>query len=143
MPTVTVLPLGSVPVSGSWVMLGPTVRPASFVATSASQDPWVGIAAHVTDDRNYYYITLRRSNQLSLRRLVNGTVQVLATVPQQVSTGAFYDLRLEIVGTNIRAFVNGDLKIQFSEPTMSGGGRNGMLMYRAAADWESYIAYQP
>ena len=119
------------------------VRPASFVATSASQDPWVGIAAQVKDDRNYYYITLRSSNQLSLRRLVNGTVQVLATVPQQVSTGVFYNLRLEIVGTNIRAFVNGDLKIQFSEPTMSGVGRNGMLMYRAAADWESYIAYQP
>jgi len=50
---------------------------------------------------------------------------------------------LEIVGTNIRAFVSGDLKIQTTDATLSGGGSNARLMYKAAADWESYIAYQP
>jgi hypothetical protein len=119
------------------------VRPMSHGATTGTQDPWVGIAAQVKDERNYYYLTLRRSNQLSLRRMVNGTVQILATVPQPVSTGAWHDLRLEIVGTNIRAFVDGDLKIQTTDSTLSGGGRNAILMYKTAADWESYIAYQP
>jgi hypothetical protein len=119
------------------------VRPASYGPTTGTQDPWVGIAAYVKDERNYYYLTLRRSNQLSLRRMVDGTVQILATVPQPVTTGAWHDLRLEIVGTNIRAFVNGDLKIQTRDSTLSGGGKNAMLMYKTAADWESYIAYQP
>ena len=119
------------------------MRPMSYGATTGTQDPWVGIAAHVVDERNYYYLTLRRSNQVSLRRVVNGQVQVLATVPQSVTTGAWYDLRLELIGTNIRAFVNGDLKIQTTDPTRSGGGRNALLMYKTAADTFSWVAYQP
>src|SRR5688572_8278242 len=53
------------------------MRPVSYGATS--QDPWIGIAARIVDDSNYPYLTLRRSNQLSLRRLVNGSIQVIAT----------------------------------------------------------------
>jgi hypothetical protein len=132
----SVRPLGNQVVSAR-------VRPQNYGATTGTQDPWVGIAAQVKDDRNYYYLTLRRSNQLSLRRMVNGTVQVIATVPQPVALGTWYDLRLEIVGTNIRAFVNGDVKIQATDSTISGGGRNAMLMYKTMADWMSYIAYQP
>ena len=119
------------------------VRPMGYGATTGTQDPWVGIAAHLVDERNYYYLTLRRSNQLSLRRLVNGSIQVLATVPQPVATGTWYDLRLELIGTNIRAYVNGNLRIQTRDSTRSGGGRNALLMYKTAADFASYIAYQP
>lgn len=119
------------------------VRPMSFGTTTGSQDPWVGIAAHAVDDRNFYYLTLRRSNQLSLRRVVNGTVQVLANVPQNLVTGVWYDLRLEMVGKDIRAFVNGEIKIQIRDSTLTGGGRNALMMYKTAADAASYIAYQP
>ena len=119
------------------------VRPMSYGATTGTQDPWVGIAAHLVDEQNYFYLTLRRSNQLSLRRVVNGQIQVLATVPQPVATGTWYDLRLEMIGTNIRAYVNGDLRIQTRDSTLSGGGRNALLMYKTAADFASYIAYQP
>jgi hypothetical protein len=119
------------------------VRPMSYGAATGTQDPWVGIAAHVIDEQNYWYLTLRRSNQVSLRRVVNGTVQVIATVPQVVTAGAWHDLRLEIIGTNIRAYVNGDLKIQASDSTMTGGGRSALLMYKTAADFATYIAYQP
>jgi len=34
-------------------------------------------------------------------------------------------------------------RIQTTDATLSGGGRSAMLMYKAAADRESYIAYQP
>ena len=47
------------------------------------------------------------------------------------------------MNTSIRVHVNGDLKIQTNDSTLSGGGRSGMLMYKAAADWESFVAYQP
>ena len=119
------------------------VRPMSYGATTGTQDPWVGIAAHLVDENNYYYVTLRRSNQLSLRRVVNGQIQVLATVQQPVATSTWYDLRLEMIGTIIRAYVNGELRIQVAESTLSGGGRNALLMYKTAADFDSYVAYQP
>ena len=103
------------------------------------------LAARVIDESNYYYVTLRRSQQLSLRRKVNGQVQVLATVPQSVDLGTIYDLRLEIIGTHIRAYVNGELKIERLDSTLSegGGGRNALLMNKTAADVFSYAAYQP
>lgn len=119
------------------------VRPMGFGTTTGTQDPWVGIAAHVVDAQNFYYVTLRRSNQFALRRVVNGSIQTIATVPQSLVTGAWYDLRLELIGKQIRAFVNGDLKIQVNDSTLSGGGRNALLMYKTAADAASYVAYQP
>jgi len=56
---------------------------------------------------------------------------------------AGYDLRLEIIGLDIRAYVNGDLKISAKDPNMTGGGKNAILMYKTAADVYHYIAYQP
>jgi hypothetical protein len=132
----SVIPIGNQVISAR-------VRPTGFGTTTGTQDPWIGIAGRVVDDRNYYYLTLRRSNQVSLRRVVNGVVQVIATVPQPLTTGAWHDLRLEFIGTNIRAFVNGDLKIQTTDPTMTGGGRNALLMYKTEANIFSYMAYQP
>jgi hypothetical protein len=32
-------------------------------------------------NQNYYYVTLRNSNKLSLRKLVNGTLVIQAVVP--------------------------------------------------------------
>ena len=116
------------------------VRPLSH---GTANDPYIGLAAYVVDDSNYYYLTLRRSQQLSLRRLVNGQIQVLATVPQALTLGEWHDLRLEIIGTRIRGYVNGNLRIETTDSTLSGGGRNALLMWKTAADVESYVAYQP
>jgi hypothetical protein len=129
-------------VAVGYQVVGARVRPQSH---GTANDPWIGIAARVIDESNYYYVTLRKSQQLSLRRLVNGQNQVLATVPQPMNLGTWYDLRLEIIGTHIRAYVNGDLKIDILDSTLTtlGGGRNALLMYKTAADVWSYVAYQP
>jgi hypothetical protein len=129
-------------VAAGYQVVSARVRPQSH---GTGSDPWIGLAARVVDESNYYYVTLRRSQQLSLRRMVNGQIQVLATVPQPLTLGAWHDLRLEIIGTQIRAYVNGDLKIETTDPALSGsgGGRNALLMYRTAADVQSYVAYQP
>ncbi len=128
-------------IAAGYQVVSARVRPRSY---GTSSDPWIGLAAHVVDDSNYYYLTLRRSQQLSLRRLVNGQIQVLATVPQALTLRAWHDLRLEIIGTHIRAYVNGNLKIEIADSALSGsGGRNALLMYKTAADVESYVAYQP
>ncbi|HTU66441.1 MAG TPA: hypothetical protein VMF52_10870, partial [Steroidobacteraceae bacterium] len=119
------------------------VRSMAYGTTTGTNDAWFGIAAHVIDDRNYYYVTLRRRNELSLRRMVNGQVQVIATVPQGVTPNNWYDLRLEIIGKDIRAYVDGELRISTKDPTMTGGGRSGLLMYKTAADWYHFISYQP
>ena len=98
------------------------MRPLAYGATSGSQDPWIGVAARVVDANNYLYMTLRRSNQLSLRKLVNGYIQVLTTVPVNVAANQWYDLRLEVIGKLIRGYVNGDLKFELNDSSLPATG---------------------
>jgi hypothetical protein len=119
------------------------MQPLAYGTTTGTQDPWFGIAARVVDDNNYLYMTLRRSNQLSLRRVINGSIQVLGTAPLTVSTNQWYDLRLLVIGNRIRAYVNGDLKLEVVDPTLPSYGRSGVLMYKTSADLRSFISYQP
>ena len=118
------------------------LRPLAYGATG-TQDPWIGVAARVMDQNNYLYMTLRRSNQLSLRKLVNGNIQVLKTVPVSVATNQWYDLRLEVIGKLIRGYVNGDLKFELNDSSLPATGGSGVLMYKTSADLWSYIFYQP
>ena len=128
-------------IAAGYQSISTRVRPQSH---GTGNDPWIGLAAHVVDDSNYYYLSLRRSQQLSLRRLVNGQIQVLAAVPQALTLGAWHDLRLEIIGTRIRGYVNGNLRIETTDSTLSGSsGRNALLMWKTAADVDWYVAYQP
>jgi hypothetical protein len=134
-----------------WVSRVPTgnqvvsarVRPVGFGTSGSGQDQWVGVAARYADDSNYYYLTLRNSNRVSLRKLVGGAIQELGTAPLPVSAGAWYDLRLEVIGSRLRAFVDGELKIETSDANVIGSGRNAMIMYKAAADYTDYFVYQP
>jgi len=134
-----------------WVSRVPTgnqvvsarVRPNGFGTSSSGQDQWAGIAARYSDDNNYYYLTLRNSNRVALRKLVNGAIQELGSAALPVSAGTWYDLRLEVIGSRLRAFVNGELKVELTDGSAIASGRNAMLMYKAAADYTDYFVYQP
>ena len=41
---------------------------------------WVGLTTR-RDDANYYYVTLRASGTVELKRLVNGAITTLAIAP--------------------------------------------------------------
>jgi hypothetical protein len=118
------------------------VRPTAFAAGTATQERWVGLIARYTDDRNYYYLTLRNSNKLSLRKVVNGAVTVLGTVPLSVSTDSTYALRLEVTGQSLRAYVNDALVMQTVDSSHAKG-RGGAVTFKAAAQFDDYMAYQP
>jgi hypothetical protein len=119
------------------------MQPQAWGSTTGTQDPWIGVAARVVDDRNYLYLSLRRSGQLSLRKVVNGAIQVIGTVPVTVATQRWYDLRLEVIGNHIRGFVNGDLKFELDDSTLAASGRSGVLMYKASSDLWQWVTYQP
>ena len=42
---------------------------------------WVGLTTRRSDDANYYYVTLRASGTVELKRLVNGAITTLASAP--------------------------------------------------------------
>jgi hypothetical protein len=118
------------------------VRPTAFATGSANQERWVGVIARYRNEQNYYYLTLRSGNALSLRKLVNGSITTIASVPVTVSVGSWYALRLEVAGTTLRAYLNGALVMQATDTTHASG-RVGLMTYKAAAEFDDYVAYQP
>lgn len=118
------------------------VRPVAFASSNNGQERWIGIIARYADEQNYYYLTLRNGNSLSLRKLVNGSIHVLGTVPVNVNTSSWYALRLEVLATTLRAYL-GDTMVMQVVDTSHAQGRTGLMTYKAAAQFDDYAAYQP
>jgi hypothetical protein len=112
----------------------------SFAAGTGSR--WFGVVARYVDANNFYYVTVRRDNTLSLRKLVNGTVQILDTAPLTVSAGTTYTLRLEAIGASLRAYVNGNVVLEATDSSHASG-RYGLATYRTAATFDDFIAWEP
>jgi uncharacterized protein YndB with AHSA1/START domain len=122
------------------------IRPTAF----ASPDNWVGLMARYLDERNYLYVSLRARGVISLWRRTNGANTHLATRSMAVTPGTLYDVRLEVVGGLTRVFVNEQLQLSSSAdpgptvPNVSWSkGQVGIITYRATADFEDILAYQP
>lgn len=116
------------------------LRPTQF----SGADRWIGLAARHVDVNNYVYVTLRSSNTLQIKKLVNGGIRTLASVPFPVATNTTYRVRLETVGSRIRAYVNGELRLEASDaPTTPGAKRAGVVMYKTAAEVDNFSLFQP
>ena len=59
-----------------------------------------------------------------------------------VTPGTWYRLRLDAVGSRVRGYVNGRLLIEATDPQPTSG-RQGLMTYRAAADFDDYRAIRP
>jgi hypothetical protein len=117
------------------------VRPVAY-SVDGTQDRWLGLVARYSDERNYYYLTLRSGNTLSLRKLVNGAISTLGTVPLSGAVGTTYQLRLETTGSQLRAYVNGVLTLQATDASHAFGA-GGLMTFKTAARFDDYLAYQP
>ncbi|HEY0680855.1 MAG TPA: hypothetical protein VGD45_00850 [Steroidobacter sp.] len=116
------------------------LRPTLFSGT----DRWVGVMARYHDDANYHYVTLRNSGFLDIRKLVNGSVVRLARVPFTVQPNVNYRVRLETVGTSLRAFVNGRLRAEATDASLTPGiSSAGVVTFKAAVDVDNFSLLQP
>jgi len=116
-------------------------RPTTF-AGSGDGDRWFGVMARYVDDANYYYLTVRSTNTVSLRKLTNGAITELSSYTLPVSLGTWYRLRIEAVGTQIRGYVNGTLVGEATDSSHPRGAA-GPITNRAAVDFDDYRAIQP
>ncbi len=110
------------------------IRPTAF----AGNDRWVGLAAHYRDASNFYYVTLRSSGSVALKKIVNGVFSTIASAPLEVSINRTYRVRLESVGTRQRVYVNGVPMLDADDAAIPSG-RAGLLTYRAAANFDNVI----
>lgn len=105
-------------------------------------DRWFGLMARYRDEDNYYYVTMRSTNVVSLRKLVNGTVFILDSAALPVTTGKWYTLRMEVVGSSLRTYVDGRLLLEASD-TSHAQGTYGLVTYKTTARFDDVSVVQP
>lgn len=116
------------------------LRPTQF----SGADRWVGLIARYRDEGNFHYVTLRSSGALDIRKLVNGSIQTLVSVPLTVQTNVTYRVRLEAIGTRLRAYVNGTLRAEATDASLTRAVSSaGVATYKAAVDLDDFGVSQP
>lgn len=103
---------------------------------------WFGLMARYVDDGHYYYVKVAGNGQAALRKLVNGGIFELASAPLPISIGTTYTLRLEVIGTVVRAYANDRLLMEAVD-TSHASGRYGLVTYRATATFDDVLVLQP
>ena len=118
-------------------------RATAFAVPSGTQERWFGVMLRYLDDRNYVYVSLRSSNRVSLRQVVNGQVQVLREATFTVTPGTWYSLRAEALVGATRVYVNRNLVLQAPAVQPLPRGQVGLVTFKAAAQFDDFVAYQP
>jgi hypothetical protein len=113
--------------------------PTSF---GTDTERWFGLFTRWRDASNYYYVTMRNTNQISLRKLVNGAIQELDSTALKVTQGASYRVRLEAIRDQLRVYVNGVLLLEATDSSYASG-RYGLVMFNAATTYDQVLVTQP
>ena len=120
-------------------MVQVNVVPTSF---ASGTERWFGVIARYVDVSNYYYVTLRTNNTISLRRLINGAIQELDSAPLTVQAGTTYRIRLDAIGNSLRVWVNGKHLLEATDSTFPAG-KYGLATYKASAQFDDFVSAQP
>ncbi len=93
-----------------------------FKPISGSIDRAAGIIFHVQDENNYYILRANAlEDNVDIRKYVNGRRSTLKTGSVEVLSGQWQELRVEVVGSRIQGFLNGQLVVETSDDTFTSG----------------------
>jgi pectate lyase len=137
--------------SGSAFAIAPNPEAGDqIIEASARLDSWgstnpvssFGLVARYVDSQNYYYLSVRSSNSLQIRKVVNGVVTVLKTVTLTIQPGGNHDYGLEVRGNELSAIVDGIVLARALDDSLTSG-QYGLATYRAGATFSRISAVQP
>jgi hypothetical protein len=116
------------------------VRLDSFAASQ--QGAWFGLLARYVDARNHYYVTVRSSGQIQIRKIVNGVITVLGSANFTAVPGQYFDVQFLVINDQLHLYVDRVLKVTVHDRDIARG-KYGLATYRAAANWDAYWVMQP
>jgi hypothetical protein len=108
----------------------------------SQQGAWIGLLARYVDASNHYYVTVRSTGDIQIRKIVNGVVTVLGTFEYLGDSGEYFDVRFLVINDQLQLYVNGELEVTAHDHDIAKG-QYGIATYRAAANWESFAVAQP
>ncbi|MFQ5600863.1 MAG: family 16 glycoside hydrolase, partial [Candidatus Krumholzibacteriia bacterium] len=98
---------------------------------------YAGLVFRYLDVNNNYYVW-NNSSQIALRRRINGVAsQVGPSIPVGPITG-WHHVRVEAVGTNIKIYWDGELRVDVEDPTFMGG-KAGLVCSQATARFDNVV----
>lgn len=110
------------------------VRANAFNGT----DRFVAVLGRAQGMTSYYYLTLRSSNRVELKKLVGGSSTTLAAASRTVSVGTWYTVRLEMSGTALRGFIDG-VQILSATDSQFTSGRAGVATFNASGSFDDVL----
>jgi len=119
--------------------IGLLVRVDSF--GSSDQGAWVGILGRYVDPQNYYYVAVRNSSQVLLRKKVNGVITTLASANVTINPGWQYGIGFRLVDDLLQVSAFG--VVLSAHDSDIPAGLYGVGTYRAAATWWNFSVIQP
>jgi hypothetical protein len=122
------------------VDMATNVRLDAFGA--APRSAWFGLLARYVDARNYYYVTVRRTGQIDIRKQVDGVITVLASASFTPVPGQYHVLQFRVINDQLQVFVDWTL-VASAHDTAIARGQYGLATYRTAATFENYSVLQP
>jgi pectate lyase len=108
------------------------VKPLAFNGT----DRFVAVLARVQSNTSYYYLTLRNSNRIELKKLVGGSSTTLASASFTVTAGTEYRVGLRVRGSALTGTINGATLLSASD-TQFSTGQVGLATFNASADFDN------
>ncbi len=110
------------------------MRPDAF----AQGGGWFGLATRYVDAANQYYVTVRSSGSVQLRREKAGTSVTLASRALPVAADRRYRVRLESIGSRHRVYVNGERVLEAFDREFPSG-RVALMASGASVDFDNVV----
>jgi PelA/Pel-15E family pectate lyase len=100
----------------------------------------VYVAGRYKDGNNYYAASLYNSSggKLEIRKKVGGSSSTLASKSYALSTGTWYNVKLEMSGSTIKMYVNGTLQLTATDSSLTSGGA-GLVSFKALAKYDDVV----
>ena len=109
---------------------------------ASQQGAWFGLIARYVDARNHYYVTVRSTGQIQIRKIVNGVITVLSTSNFTAVPNRYYDVQFLVINDQLHLYVDQVLVGSAHDRDLTSG-RYGIATYRAAANWDTLQVLQP
>lgn len=103
-----------------------------------------GICVRVADAGNFYMVGLRSNNgsPLQLRRFGGDNEGILADSNVDQAVGTWYRLRVDVTGSTIAAYLNGELMFSQTDSGLTIGGV-ALCAVRASIMYDNFIVTDP
>lgn len=98
------------------------------------------VAGRYKDGNNYYAASLYNSGggKLEIRKKVSGSSSTLVTKEYPLSTGVWYNVKLELSGSTIKMYVNNTLELTATDSSLSAGAV-GFVTGKTLAKFDNVI----